>query len=104
MMLSPQYRRAVVLVAAFGLAVMATGAARAFTVEDKGGGGSGQGFTDLDIPKVPNSGTLDSRFSSKDGMTSYKSGVGTLQFGSRPSFDQRYNPNSLFDPYARDGR
>ncbi|HVZ51710.1 MAG TPA: hypothetical protein VG986_07075 [Pseudolabrys sp.] len=104
MMLSPQYRRALVLVAAFGLAVMAAGVARAFTVEDKGGSGSGQGFTDLDIPKASSAGAPDSRFKSKDGMTSYKTDFGTVQFGSQPSFNQRYNPNSLFDPFARDGR
>lgn len=105
MMLSPLYRRAFVLVAASGLAVMVTtGAVHAFTIEDKGGGGSGQGFTDLDIPKVPSAGAPDSRFKGQDGMTSYKTEFGTLQFGSRPSFDQRYNSNSLFDPFARDGR
>lgn len=104
MMHSPQYRRALALTAAFALAVVAAAPARAFTVENKDGSGSGQGFTDLDIPKVPSAGTPDSRFKSKDGMTSYKTDIGTLQFGSRPSFDQRYNPNSLFDPFARDGR
>lgn len=104
MMRSPLLRRAFVLAAAFGLAISATGIARAFTIEDKGGGGSGKGFTDLDIPKVPDGGTPDSRFSSKDGVTTFKSNYGTFKFGSQPSFNQRYNPNSLFDPFARDGR
>jgi len=104
MMLSPLYRRASVLAAAFGLALAATSAARAFTIEDKGGAGGGKGFTDLDIPKVPDAGTPDSRFSSKDGVTTFKSEYGTFQFGSRSSFDQRYNSDSLFDPFARNGR
>jgi hypothetical protein len=104
MMLSPQYRRAFLMAAALGLAVTTTGIAHAFTVENKDASGSGQGFTDLDIPKVPSAGTPDSRFKGKDGVTSYKTEFGTVQFGSRPSFDQRYNSNSLYDPFARDGR
>jgi hypothetical protein len=104
MMLSPLFRRGLVVAVGFGLAVLAVSSAYAFTIEDKGGGGPASGFTDLNIPNVPKAGTPDSRFSSKDGMTSFKSDYGTFQFGSQSSFDQRYNPNSLFDPFARDGR
>lgn len=96
--------RAFVFAATLVLAVSAAGAARAFTFEDRGGTGGAKGFIDLDIPKVPNPGTPDSRFSNDNGMTTYKSDFGTFQFGSRPSFDQRYNSNNLFDPYYRDGR
>lgn len=104
MMLSPLYRRGSVVAAGLGLAVLAVGSAHAFTIEDKGGGGTASGFTDLNVPNVPQAGTPASRFGSKDGMATYKSNYGTFQFGSQPSFDQRYNPNSLFDPFARDGR
>jgi hypothetical protein len=104
MTLSPLHHRAFIIAAAFGLAVSAAGAAQAFTFEDQGASGGGQGFTDLNIPKVPSTGAPDSRFSSDNGLTTYKSGNSSFQFGSRPSFNERYNSNSLFDPYYRDGR
>ena len=104
MTLPPFHYRAFVFAAALGLVLSAAGAARAFTFEDQGAGGGGKGFTDLDIPKAPGNGAADSRFSSKDGVSSYKSEYGTFQFGSRPSFNQRYNSDQLFDPYYRDGR
>lgn len=99
----PTYR-AVLFAAALGLALSAAGAAKAFTFEDQGVAGGGRGFTDLDIPKVPNAGVPDSRFTSSNGLTTFKSGNGTFQFGARPSFDQRFNSDNLFDPYYRDGR
>jgi hypothetical protein len=37
-------------------------------------------------------------------MSTMKQGNTTFQFGSQRSFDQRYNTNNLFDPYAREGR
>lgn len=101
----PSYRRAFVVAAALALAVSAVDAARAFTFEDQGAAGGGKGFTDLDIPKVPpGPGGPDSRFNSTNGMTSLRSGNSTIFFGSRPSFDQRYNSDNLFDPFYRDGR
>jgi hypothetical protein len=33
-----------------------------------------------------------------------KQGNTTLQFGQQRSFNERYNTNNLFDPYAREGR
>jgi hypothetical protein len=33
-----------------------------------------------------------------------KQGNGTFQFGGQRSFDQRYNTDNIFNPYARDGR
>ena len=37
-------------------------------------------------------------FQQEDGMTTLKDGNTTLQFGHRQSFDQRYDPDHLFDP------
>lgn len=104
MMVSSLFGRAAFIGAALGLAVAATGTAHAFTFEDQGGSNGAKGFTDLDIPKVPNAATPDSRFSTNNGVTTYKSDFGMFQFGSQPSFDQRYNSNNLFDPFYRDGR
>ena len=89
--------------AAFAVALAAAPAAQAFTIEDQGGSASGgSGFKDLDIPKVQN-GPADSRFNS-GGPTTIKQGNTTFQFGSQRSFEQRYNTDNLFDPYAREGR
>src|SRR5215471_12959810 len=78
-------------------------AAQAFTFQDSSGGG--QGFMDLDKPAAPPDrlGT-GSQFGSENGQTTMKQGNTTFQFGQQRSFDQRYNTNNLFDPYAREGR
>ena len=80
-------------------------AAQAFTFQDSNGSSGGQGFTDLDKPAAPPDrlGT-GSGFGSENGQSSYKQGNTTFQFGQQRSFDQRYNTNNLFDPYAREGR
>jgi hypothetical protein len=96
-------RQAIACTAALGLTLAAAGAAQAFTFQDAPGSGNGQGFTDLDIPKAPNADSRDSRFSS-DGSPTYKSGNSTFQFGSQSSFNRRYDPSNLFDPFARDGK
>ena len=44
----------------------------------------------------------DSRFSDSDkSKTTINQGNTTLQFGGRPSFDQQYNSNRMFDPASR---
>jgi hypothetical protein len=96
-------RQVLACAAALGLTLAAAGAAQAFTFQDAGSANGGQGFTDLDIPKVPNGNQQDSRFSDGGGST-YKSGNTTFQFGSQPGFSRRYDPSNLFDPYARDGK
>ena len=63
--------------ALFLAALYVASAAQAFTMEDQGGGRSGQAFTDLDKPAAaPDRHTPGSPF----------------------------NTNNLFDPYAREGR
>jgi hypothetical protein len=94
--------RAALLAAALSLS--ASGAAQAFTFQDAEGGiGPRSGYKDLDIPKVPNS-APDSRFNYGNGQTTIREGNTTFQFGTRPSFDQQYNPSNMFNPYYRDGR
>ena len=91
---SPSRHRLAVLAAAFGLALLAAPAAHAFTIDD-------QSNTNTD-------GTAryvdpDARFSgSGTGQTTIQQGNTTLRFGGQQgSFDQRYNPNRMFDPNAR---
>jgi hypothetical protein len=92
------------LLAGVGASLVTAPAARAFTFEaGQGGASGGSNWRDLDLPK-PQADQPDSRFKSENGVTTFKQGNSTFFFGSRPSFDQRYNTNNLFDPYARDGR
>jgi hypothetical protein len=91
------------VLAGVAIAVVTTPTARAFTLQDGQGGASGSNWRDLDLPK-PKADEPDSRFKSENGLTTFKQGNSTIYFGSRPSFDQKYNPSNLFDPYARDGR
>ena len=94
----------VLIAAAFLAALGAVPVAQAFTIQGSGSSG-GQGFMDLDKPAAPPDrlGT-GSRLDSENGMFTMKQGNTTFQFGQQRSFDQRYNTNNLFDPYAREGR
>jgi hypothetical protein len=99
----------VAFAAAFGLALAVAPAAHAFTFEDQDSTGSGAGAQGFLNPSTPYVADPDARFSgsgSGNGTPgTYQHGNATLQFGSGSgSFDQRYNPNNLFDPYAREGR
>jgi len=96
-----------VLIAAAALLVMvyAMPGAKAFTIEDQGGGRSGQAFMDLDKPSTPpDRHTPVSPFNSDNGQTTFKQGNTTLQFGQQRSFSDRYNTENLFNPYTREGR
>ncbi len=87
---------------AFGL--LLSGAAHAFTIEGgPGASGTTSNWKDLDLPKAKAL-DPDSQFKSENGGAEFKSGSGTFYFGPARSFDQRYDTNNLFDPYARDGR
>ena len=91
---SPSRNRLAVLAAAFGLALLAAPAAHAFTIEDQSNT-NGDGTARYVDP--------DARFSgSGNGQTTIQQGNTTLRFGGQQgSFDQRYNPNRMFDPNAR---
>ena len=91
---SPSRHRLAVLAAAFGLALLAAPAAHAFTIEDQSNTNS-DGTARYADP--------DARFSgSGTGQTTIQQGNTTLRFGGQQgTFDQRYNPNRMFDPNAR---
>jgi hypothetical protein len=83
----------------------AVSVAYAFTIEDQGGASGGRGYVDLDQPAAaPDRLAPVSPFNTDNGQTTVKQGNGTFQFGQQRSFNERYNSNNLFDPYAREGR
>jgi hypothetical protein len=91
---SPSRHRLAVLAAAFGLALLAAPAAHAFTIDDQSNTNSDGTARYVDP---------DARFSgSGNGQTTIQQGNTTLRFGGQQgSFDQRYNPNRMFDSNAR---
>jgi parvulin-like peptidyl-prolyl isomerase len=95
---SPLRHRLAVLAAAFGLALLAAPAAHAFTIED-------QSNTNSNNNGAARYSDPDARFSgSGNGQTTIQQGNTTLRFGGQQgSFDQRYNPNRMFDPIDRSG-
>ncbi len=93
------------LILAGALALAGIGAAQAFTLQDGSGNSGGQAFTDFDSK----SSRVDVPASRFDGQSrnTIQSGNTSVQFSgpqSGGSFNQRYNPSNMFDPYARDGR
>lgn len=81
-----------VLAAALGLALLAAPAANAFTFDNQSNVNADGSARYVDP---------DSQFSgSASGQTTIQSGNTTLRFGSQSqgTFDQRYDPNRLFDP------
>jgi hypothetical protein len=91
------------IAATFALALLAASAlvhdARAFTIEDKAPGASGDNAANLADPND----RLTSRFNNGK-QTIIKQGDATIYFGGQPqSFDQRYNSNNLFDRNGRPG-
>ena len=91
--LPPSRLRLAILAAAF---VLAAPAAHAFTFE-------GHANTNTNSDGSARYTDPDARFSgSGTGQTTIQQGNTTLRFGGQQgSFDQRYNPNRMFDPNAR---
>ena len=82
----------VIFTAAFGFAVSAAPAAHAFTMEGTTVTGSDGSAKYLDPDNKV------SRFGNGDGKTTIQQGNTTFQFGGQSqSFDQRYNPNQMFN-------
>jgi hypothetical protein len=92
----PSRHRLAVLAAACGLALLAAPAAHAFTIDDQSNTNS-DGSARYSDP--------DARFSnSGSGQTTIQQGNTTIRFGGQQgSFNQRYNPNRMFDPLGRPG-
>ena len=92
---------------AFGLTLLAVPAAQAFTFENQDAtAAAGQNFIDLSQPKLTDPDAQHLQSGGTPGVYNFGNG-GTLQFGTRGpigSFDQRYDPSNMFDPYARSGR
>jgi len=96
---------AFIAAAAFLATLRAVSGAQAFTIENQGGASGGQGYVDMDKPApAPDRLTPVSPFNTDNGQTTIKQGNSTFQFGQQRSFNERYNTNNLFDPYAREGR
>ena len=93
---SPSSHRLAVLAAAFGLALLTMPAAHAFTIDDQSNTNS-DGTARYSDP--------DARFSGVGGpQTTIQQGNTTLRYGGQMgSFDQRYNPNRMFEPNSRPG-
>jgi hypothetical protein len=90
--------RLAILAAAFGLALLAAPAARAFTMDNQSNTNSNGGarYTDPD-EQFSGSG-------SNNGQTVLKQGNATIHFGGQQSFDQRYDSNRMFDTLGGPGR
>jgi hypothetical protein len=92
---------------AAGALALSAGAAQAFTFTDQNGNtGAAQGYVDLDTSSQSRHDVPSARLSPGQ-PTTLKSGNTSVQFGGGSgfgSFNQRYNSNNLFDPYAREGR
>jgi hypothetical protein len=90
-----------------GVLAFSAGAAQAFTFTDQDGNtGPAQGYVDMQAPSSQRS-APSSRLDAVQQPGTLQSGNTTVQFGGSGnygSFNQRYNSNNLFDPYARDGR
>jgi hypothetical protein len=92
--------------AAFGALLLAAPAAQAFTLENQSSGdGAGNALASGVKPYVDPADKLDpgkdaARFDG-NGTSKYEFGGTTLQFGRRPSFNEKYNPDYLYDPLRR---
>ena len=86
------------------LTLTAVNAGHAFTFEGSADGSRDyHGFTDLQLPGTSKSDAQELS-PSESGHHTIDGGNTTFQFGSQQSFDQRYNPSNLLDPFAREGR
>jgi len=93
--ISPRLALAAALV---GAAMLSAPVAHAFTLEDGTGKGQDQSFLYPDRGTATDSKKIQQGFTSKDGVTTYRDGNATFSFGRRPTFNQEYNPDRLFDP------
>jgi hypothetical protein len=93
-------RPLVVSGAAVALLLVAAPAAQAFTFQNETGAAAAQdqSFLYPDKSSAPQADQPQTRFDSRDGVSTLKDGPFYLRFGHEQSFDQRYNPNSFFDP------
>ncbi|MBX6327787.1 MAG: hypothetical protein IRY89_04370 [Pseudolabrys sp.] len=87
------------IIVVFCLALFPTVPARAFTFENSDGtAGSSQGFVDLDTKAVTDPGRSEAPFNQNGEI---RQGNFYLKFGDPRSFNQRYNPDRMFDAIER---
>ena len=92
----PSRHRLAVLAAACGLAVLAAPAAHAFTIDTQSNTNS-NGSRALHRSRR-------ALLRLRQRPDTIQQGNTTIRFGGQPqSFDQRYDPNRMFDPLARPG-
>ena len=92
--------------AALAAALLAAPAAQAFTFEGQApGDAGGKAYVDPMQSVAPQAQDSGSRFDNR-GAIPQQNGLyfGVTRNSEPGSFDQRYNANNLFDPYAREGR
>jgi hypothetical protein len=91
---------------AFATVLLAAPAAQAFTFEDAGGGGGAAntlapGVTPYLDPSDKLAPSQDASRFDGSGTSKYEFGGTTLQFGHQRSFNERFNPDYLYDPLRR---
>ena len=82
------------------LALASASAAQAFTFESQSGAGNTSQFNDLSDQITPKTKDDAHRFDSNQQGADRRDGF-YFQFGGQRSFDERYNPNNLYDPLRR---
>lgn len=92
--------------AALGAVLLAAPAAQAFTFENQASGdGAANALASGVKPYVdPTDRLAPSKEASRfdgNGTSKYESGGMTLQFGRQPTFNEKYNPDYLYDPLRR---
>jgi len=93
-------RRFALAAALMSAGLLAAPAAHAFTFQDGAGSATDQSFLYPGRAPGADSGQTQG-FKQEDGMTTYREGNTALQFGHRPSFNQEYNTDHLFDPLGK---
>lgn len=108
--MTPLHRLALLPAAALGLALLVAPAAQAFTFEQATGNGTAAAplapgvkpyLDPLDNSGASADADGETKSFIKDGVTTIQQGNATLQFGRERSFNEKYNPDSLFDPLRR---
>ena len=100
LLLSPRFALAAALL---GAGLLIAPAAQAFTMQDQDGNAAtgDQSFLYPDRGSMAAGSDQKQGFKQEDGVTTFKDGNATFQFGHRRSFNERYNTDHLFDPLGK---
>jgi hypothetical protein len=102
----PPHRLVLLSAAALATVLLAAPAAQAFTFEGQASGDSAAsalapGVTPYLDPTDKLEPSQDASRFDGGGTSKYEFGGTTLQFGHQRTFNQRFNPDSLYDPLKR---